>query len=157
MIPVKPIIAASVIAILGACAAIGGGVSDAEIGLSKASVFDTPDPEVFAYDETKARYSKSMERAFPGAPPQVPHEMLSMLPITLDDNQCLECHDRPEMIGQTDIKGGNPMSKEHYSAVGMANKTEGWGLSGARYNCNQCHVPQAGVLPLVNNTFAKTN
>ena len=125
MIPVKPIVAASVIAILGACAVVGGGVSDAEIGLSKTSVFNTPDPEVFAYDDTKARYSKSMDRAFPGAPPQVPHEMLSMLPITLDDNQCLECHDRPDEIGAEAGRGGKPMDKMHYSKVGAEGSEDG--------------------------------
>ena len=155
MIPVKTILAASVIAILGACAIAGGSVSDADIGLSKTSVFNTPDPEVFAYDETRARYSKSMERAFPGAPPQVPHEMLSMLPITLDDNQCLECHDRPEEIGGEKGRGGSPMDKMHYSKFGAKGSEDGWLLSGMRYNCNQCHVPQAtDVAPLVDNSFA---
>lgn len=156
MNPVKFIAASSVIAILAACAIGAGSVSDAEIGLSKTSVFNTPDPEVFVYDETRARYSKSMERAFPGAPPQVPHEVLSMLPITLDDNQCLECHDRPDEIGAAEIpKGGNPMDKAHYSKVGAMGSDEGWRLSGMRFTCNLCHVPQAGVEPLVDNSFAE--
>ena len=154
MIPQKLFIASSLIALISACAIVGGGVEDSTIGLSKTSVFNTPDPEVFVYDETKARYSKAMARAFPGAPPQVPHEMESMLPITLDDNQCLECHDRPEDIGTAEVKGGQPMDKKHYSQVGEAGNYEGWHLSGLRYNCNQCHVPQAGVAPLVDNSFA---
>jgi cytochrome c-type protein NapB len=156
MIPVKLIATSSVIAILTACA-IGAdrvSVSDSDIGLSKTSVFNTPDPEVFVYDETRARYSKPMERAFPGAPPQVPHEMVSMLPITLDDNQCLECHDRPDEIGADEVKGGQPMDKMHYSEVGAEGSEEGWRLSGLRFTCNQCHVPQAGVAPLVDNSFA---
>lgn len=154
MIRVKPIVAASVIAILSACAIAASGVNDADIGLSKTSVFNTPDPEVFEHDETRARYSKSMERAFPGAPPQVPHEVVSMLPITLDDNQCLECHDRPEEIGGEAGRGGKPMGKTHYAKAGAEGSDEGWALSGLRYNCNQCHVPQAGVAPLVENSFA---
>ncbi|CAD7842425.1 MAG: Nitrate reductase cytochrome c550-type subunit [Olavius algarvensis Gamma 3 endosymbiont] len=156
MNPVKLIAASSVVAILAACAIGAGSVSDAEIGLSKTSVFNTPDPEVFVYDDTRARYSKAMARAFPGAPPQVPHEVASMLPITLEDNQCLECHDRPDEIDAEEaVKGGNPMNKAHYSKVGAMGSDEGWNLSGARFTCNQCHVPQAGVAPLVENTFAE--
>lgn len=154
MIPQKLVAALSIVALVSACAMIAGGVEDNDIGLSKTSVFDAPDPEAFVYDDTRARYSKSMERAFPGAPPQVPHEMVSMLPITLDDNQCLECHDRPDEIGGETSRGGSPMDKKHYARAGAEGSDEGWELSGLRYNCNQCHVPQAGVAPLVDNSFA---
>jgi cytochrome c-type protein NapB len=153
MIPVKTIVVSLVFAILTACAT-SGGVTDSDIGLSKTSVFSTPDPEVFVYDDTRARYSKAMDRAFPGAPPQVPHEVASMLPITLEDNQCLECHDRPDMIGAETVSGGNPMDEKHYSQAGAEGSEDGWQLSGMRYTCNQCHVPQAGVAPLVENSFA---
>ncbi len=151
---IRPVLAISVsIAIMG-CVSVGGPVSDVTLGLSKTSVFDDPAPAVFVYDDTKARYSEAMPRAFYGAPPQVPHEMEELLPITLDDNQCLECHDRPDMIGQEEVKGGNPMDKMHYSSQGEMNSEDGWALSGARYTCNQCHVAQADVAPLVGNTFA---
>ena len=154
MISPKLLAAGSLVALISACALMSGGVDDNEIGLSKTSVFDVPDPETFVYDETRARYSKSMARAFPGAPPQVPHEVVSMLPITLDDNQCLECHDRPDEIGGEAGRGGKPMDKMHYARAGVEGSDEGWQLSGLRYNCNQCHVPQAGVAPLVENDFA---
>ncbi len=154
MIPQKWLAVSLVAALVSACAIFDRGVNDSEIGLSKTSVFDSPEPEVFVYDETRARYSESMARAFPGAPPQVPHEVDSMLPITLDDNQCLECHDRPDEIDGEVGRGGSPMDKKHYSQVGAAGSEEGWLLSGMRYNCNQCHVPQAGVAPLVENSFA---
>lgn len=154
MIPQKWLAVPAVLALVSACAMVGGGVDDSDIGLSKTSVFDSPEPEVFVYDDTRARYSTSMARAFPGAPPQVPHEVESMLPITLDDNQCLECHDRPDEIGGEAGRGGKPMDKMHYSQAGAEGSEDGWLLSGMRYNCNQCHVPQAGVAPLVENSFA---
>lgn len=154
MIPQKWLAVPAVLALVSACAMVGGGVDDSDIGLSKTSVFDSPEPEVFVYDDTRARYSTSMARAFPGAPPQVPHEVESMLPITLDDNQCLECHDRPDEIGGEAGRGGKPMDKMHYSQAGAEGSEDGWLLSGMRYNCNQCHVPQAEVAPLVENSFA---
>ena len=142
MIPQKWLGISAVIALLSACA-LSGGVNDTDIGLSKTSVFDAPDPEVFVYDDTRARYSKSLARAFPGAPPQVPHEMESMLPITLEDNQCLECHDRPDEIGEEKVKGGNPMDKQHYASIGESGSEDGWSLSGMRFTCNQCPVAVA--------------
>ena len=152
MISLRTTVAACSIAITTALA-YAAGVDDSELGLSKTSVFNTPAPESFSYDDTKARFSEAMPRAFPGAPPQVPHEIESMLPITLDDNQCLECHDRPEMIGEEVVKGGKPMDQNHYGEVGVAHSEDGWRLSGARFNCHQCHVPQTGALPLVSNSF----
>ena len=128
-------------------------ISDASLGLSKTSVFDDPAPAAFEYIDTKARKSKAMPRSFHGAPPQVPHEMEEMLPITRDDNQCLECHDRPDKIGVAERRGGAPMDELHYSVRGEAGSEDGWKLSGSRYNCNQCHVPQAEVTPLVSNEF----
>lgn len=138
---------------LAGIAAASDDIDSAELGLSKTSVFDTPAPSVFEYPDIKARYSEALPRAFFGAPPQVPHEVDSMLPITRDDNSCLECHDRPDEIGVADVSGGRPMDENHYAAKGAAGTADGWKLSGARYNCNQCHVPQAEVTPLVDNTF----
>ena len=66
MIQQKWLAISLVAALASACAILGGGVNDSDIGLSRTSVFDTPEPEVFGYDETKARYSTSMARAFPG-------------------------------------------------------------------------------------------
>ena len=60
MIPLRLIVATSIVAILSACAIAVEGVNDSDIGLSKTSVFNTPDPEVFAYNDTRARYSKAM-------------------------------------------------------------------------------------------------
>ena len=125
-------------------------LDDSDIGLSKTSVFDTPSPAAFTYAMTDPEDSEALPRAFPGAPPQIPHEIQSMLPILVIDNQCIDCHDKPRSIGKK-RKGRSPMPESHYSVTG-ADKSK-WKLSGARFTCNQCHVPQADVGPLVNNTF----
>ncbi len=144
------LVAAAVATIFTAAAPADEGIDDHLLGLSMLSVFYTPVPATFEYDDQRARTSKSGPRAFAGAPPQIPHEVESMLPITRADNQCLECHERGEDIGKEEVRGGTPMDKAHYYTKGDPSE---WSVSGARYNCGQCHVPQADVEPLVPNTF----
>jgi cytochrome c-type protein NapB len=54
------------------------------------------------------------------------------------------------LIGKKKVKGiATPIPESHYV------KAEDGKLarSGARYNCTQCHAPQAEVSDLVGNTF----
>ena len=126
-------------------------VSDDQIGLSKTSVFDTPAPDSWSYTNQDPENVERLPRAFPGAPPQIPHEVASMLPIKTDENLCVECHDNPRYIGKG-YQDKSPMPESHYAVKGE--KYSDWKMSGARFNCTQCHAPQAeGVKPLVGNTF----
>ncbi len=84
-------------------------------------------------------------RAYRQQPPLVPHR-IDTYQVTKDFNQCMTCHDWP-----ANIKAGAPkVSETHY------NDREGNRLdkiSGTRFFCTQCHVPQADAKPLVTNTF----
>ena len=85
------------------------------------------------------------DRAYRQQPPLIPHRVEGYQ-VTKDFNQCMTCHDWP-----ANIKAGAPkVSETHYS------DREGKRLdriSGTRFFCTQCHVPQDNVKPLVNNTF----
>jgi cytochrome c-type protein NapB len=84
-------------------------------------------------------------RAYRQQPPLIPHR-IDNYQVTKDYNQCLQCHDWP-----ANLKAGAPkVSETHY------NDREGNRLdkiSGTRFFCTQCHVPQADAKPLVTNTF----
>jgi cytochrome c-type protein NapB len=135
---------------LGACAlALGPPIDDRELGLSKGSVYDVLSPAVFSYPTTEPDESQNLPRAFEGAPPLVPHEVAGLPPITVKRNECLDCHNKPLLIGKNK-KGISPMSESHY--VKLAGKMK---PRGALYVCDQCHVPQADVKPLVDNTFVQ--
>lgn len=135
-----------------AVAAGNSGIDELNMGLSKTSVFETPTPEPFVYPKTKAGRSEALPRAYPGIPPQIPHKVDSYLPITIDNNQCLECHDKPNLIGKKDTRK-SPMSRDHYVDLrGSSDEMQGE-VVGARFNCTQCHVPQSGAPALVGNTF----
>ncbi|MCU7958431.1 MAG: nitrate reductase cytochrome c-type subunit [gamma proteobacterium symbiont of Bathyaustriella thionipta] len=137
-----------------ACAT-SSSIKEDSLGLSKTSVFDTPSPASVSYPDTKAGKSERLSRAYSGfgqVPPQVPHGVERYLPISQDDNQCLECHDRLDRIDIKYHKGSKlPMSRSHYGGFnGKGDKKE---VSGARFNCSQCHVPQSDAKPLVENTL----
>ena len=113
------------------------------------------------YPDTPAGEAGSLGRDFPDAPPQIPHTIEDMYPITLDDNECLECH-LPENAGKDDI----PTPESHFKEVVMGKGDPGdpmvWvvkdytkidDLVGARYNCDMCHTPQAGNVNTPTSTF----
>jgi cytochrome c-type protein NapB len=121
---------------------------DDAIGLSKTSVFDDPAPPEFAYPSTDPKQSGVLSRYWEDAPPQIPHRLDKYLPVTLKLNKCLDCHDDPDEIGKK-VKGKpTPMSETHYAKKGGDLVVEN-----KRYVCNLCHVPQAEVGTLVDNTF----
>lgn len=107
------------------------------------SVEDTaPAPEVMRQQMPS---DGMFNRAYRQQPPLIPHR-IDNYQVTKDFNQCMTCHDWP-----ANLKAGAPkVSETHY------NDREGNRLdkiSGTRYFCPQCHVPQADAKPLITNTF----
>ncbi len=141
--------------------ASGAGLSYAEpviktndMGLSKTSVFDTPTPKVYKYKEAQPGQSELLPRAYLGAPPQIPHDISNFLPITTQSNMCVVCHNQPGERGKQRVKGTpTPMPVSHYTDLRNALGKVTEQMIGARYNCNQCHVPQTDAPALVENTF----
>lgn len=125
-----------------------------DMGLSKTSVFDTPDPKVYQYDKTPPGESKVLPRAYLNAPPQVSHDVADFLPITAQTNMCVACHNQPAMWGKKLKKNDpTPIPPSHYTDLRNAPGKVTENLINARYNCNQCHVPQTNAPALVENTF----
>ncbi|MBM4181386.1 MAG: nitrate reductase cytochrome c-type subunit [Betaproteobacteria bacterium] len=137
---------------LSAYAVQDQAIPDDAIGLSKTSVYDVPDPEVVVYGSADAgTVGKRADRSYWTAPPMIPHTTKDMVPITRDTNLCKDCHVQPALIGQKIVKGlPVPAPVSHY-----ANVKEGQLYMG-RWNCTQCHAPQAKVKNLVNNNFKKS-
>lgn len=133
--------------LVGATATAGPqALDDSSLGLSKTSVFDTPTPEAPKYEAGLPGTNAPLPPAYPTAPRQIPHQIEAFLPVTAANNACLGCHNRPALIGQPKREGvATPIPRSHYAEADK--------LSGARYNCTQCHAPQAAATPLVENTF----
>ena len=84
-------------------------------------------------------------RAFPDQPPVIPHS-IEGYQLSVNTNRCLSCHKREFTEGS-----GAPMiSVTHYMTRDGQMLAD---VSPRRYFCTACHVPQAAVQPLVQNTF----
>ena len=94
--------------------------------------------------------AERLPRAYENAPPQIPHSVEGLLPITLDNNACFSCHD-PNVAESV---GATPLPPTHIK-MDLFSKSEGKKIpvDPARYYCTQCHVPQADVEPPVANEF----
>lgn len=162
------IVSASVLFIAG-CATAQQTVSEESLGLRKVDLYseNTVVPDATNYGQQAAGTSKKFERAFQDAPPMIPHDVEGMLPITVDNNQCISCH----TPGVAETLNALPYPKSHMtnfrpkhnfdgktfekSIDNMKNEiaiSETEQLSGARFNCSQCHAPQSKG-QLVENTF----
>ncbi|WP_365937966.1 nitrate reductase cytochrome c-type subunit [Sulfurovum sp.] len=156
-------------------------VSTTTLGLRKSTLFnENIEPAKIKYDRPAPGAAPKFERAYVNAPPMIPHSVDGMLPITRKNNQCLGCHmpDVAKSVGATPIppshftnyrpttvyKNGE-LVKEG-KVVGIAKGDMGNvgdiklakvkklnHLYQGRYNCTQCHAPQADVKTAVGNTF----
>jgi hypothetical protein len=139
-------IAAALAAVPLAGAQGGKPVDDASLGLQKGSVFDVPTPQPFSLDGSGVK--GAAKGAF-AAPPLVPHAVADYVPITIDKNACLDCHEKP---GARKVKGGVPGAPAGHYAKGGTGKPR---VSGDYYNCELCHAPGADVPDPVANKAPK--
>ncbi len=124
------------------------------MGLTKGSVFEVPAQIAYSTKAGAPGQNQLLPRAYPGAPPQIPHDTGDFMPITADNNACLACHNQPDKWGQKrEAAQPTPIPPSHYTDLRNAPGKVTDHLMGARYSCNQCHVPQHDAKPLVENTF----
>ncbi len=130
-------------------------IDDINMGLSKTSVFDDPTPMVSQYSMIEPGEQDRMPRAYSTLPPQIGHTVDEYLPITMEENACIDCHDRRKQLLRKgwEWKVGRklPMPDDHYGTFKQKGGSED--IAGSRYNCMQCHVPLSDAKPLVLNTF----
>jgi len=88
---------------------------------------------------------------FEGAPPAIPHAIDDYMPITRDENLCLDCH-----LVEEKLPGApTPVPASHFIDLRNAPGEQGEEVVGARWTCVSCHVVPAAVVPLVNNRFQR--
>ncbi len=127
-----------------ACASVqksAAPVSDNELGLRKGTLMNeevlVPESRMELKD---AGESQVMERSFDSAPPYISHNINEFIPITKNDNMCIECH-LPEVAADMNA---TPVSDLHL---------KDGELRGANYNCTMCHVAPTNAKLLVKNNF----
>ena len=155
--------------------ASGATVSEESLGLRKTNLYseDSVTPVEGKYTTVAPGSSKRFDRAFENAPPMIPHSVDGLLPITTSNNACLGCHmpDVAPSMNATPIPPSHftnfrPMTKiaadgkmvkegveiSNTSDIKIVARQEDKLYQG-RFNCSQCHAPQAEIKPLVDNNF----
>lgn len=94
------------------------------------------------------KYNKDEEpiaRDYIQQPPLIPHKITNYR-INLKSNKCMSCH------SWTNYReaGATKISQTHFES---RDKNVLANVSARRYFCTQCHVPQVGAQPLVENDF----
>ncbi len=157
-------------------------VTEEALGLRKTNLYEeSKDTEGVMADYSRPAPGQSTRfaRAYVNAPPMIPHSVDGLLPITQSNNSCLGCH-MPEVAAA--VKA-TPIPKSHFinyrpttvykdgelvkegqtvgthgkigntSDIKLAEAKELKELYQGRYNCSQCHAPQAKIDTVVGNTF----
>jgi cytochrome c-type protein NapB len=156
-------------------------VTEEALGLRKVDLYseDKAAPVAADFNRPAPGQATKFERAYVNAPPMIPHSVDGLLPITKDNNQCLGCH-MPEVakgVGATPIppshftnyrpetvlKNGEVVKEGkkvgikgdigNTSDIKIAKAKKLDHLYQGRFNCSQCHAPQAKIDPIVGNTF----
>jgi len=156
-------------------------VTESTLGLRKSDLYseDTAEPVAGDFSRPAPGASTKFERAYVNAPPMIPHSVEGLLPITQGNNQCLGCHmpDVAKGVGATAIpkshftnyrpetvlKNGELVKEGkivglqgdigNVGDIKVAKVKHLKGLYQGRFNCSQCHAPQAKIDTVVGNTF----
>ena len=150
-------------------------ITPESLSLRKANIADESKiaPVDAKYTSKAPGQAKTLERSYENAPPLIPHSVDGLLPIKKDSNQCLGCHmpeaakgvgatpipashftdfrPKTELKGDKVVKDGKAVSNTTDVTIAKFKKLKK--LNPARFNCSQCHVPQANIKPLVKNNF----
>ncbi len=124
-------------------------IPDDRLGLVEADVLEIPEPAPVRFEEASPGEGSPPARVSADSPPVVPHAVADFLPITRDENYCIECHAVAEKVeGEP-----TPIPQSHYTDLRNAPERPGDSVAGARWNCTACHVSRTGAEPLVTNSF----
>ena len=122
-------------------------VTDDELSYRNEPLMDPSDTPVPSFAAADPGDAELMSRAFENSPPLIPHNTDDLLPISIGDNQCLDCH-LPE---NAEDSGATATPASHL--YDMRRDVQLTDLNPANFNCTQCHATQAEVDPLIANTF----
>jgi cytochrome c-type protein NapB len=107
-----------------------------------------PEVKVYAGKVPGVGQPQLIERTFVGQPPMVPHTVDQYVPLTIEENACLECHITTELRGQKVPKVG----ESHFSKT-LKRRDGSPAVEMSRFQCDTCHVPQVDAKPLVDSKF----
>ena len=125
-------------------------VKDRDLGLSKTSVFEVPAPPAWKAEASQPGETPPPPRLSTQIPPVIPHGVADLLPITREQNACVDCHQQPgpKVAGEP-----TPLPRSHYLDLRNAPDQVREKVAGARWVCTACHVARTDAPPAVGSTY----
>jgi len=146
---VSPALAAALAGL--ALGAAPRSIPEARIGLAKTGPAEVVAPPVVRENDSAPGDRPVRPRAFPGAAPAIPHGISDFLPITKDQNACVDCH----AVAEKKKGEPTPIPASHFKDLRNAPERRQEKVAGARWVCTACHLPQHDVAPLVKSPFPR--
>lgn len=143
--------AVSIVLAILVASAIGCATSMPPAAMRGADVMapdKAPDLKQYAAKVPGVGQPQLIARTFVGQPPMVPHSIEMYVPLTMEENACMDCHQTAEIRGQKIPQiGASHFSKTLTNAAGKPV------LEMSRFQCDSCHVPQVDAKELVDSRF----
>jgi cytochrome c-type protein NapB len=165
---------------IAGCTAMNQTMSEESIGLRNTDLYSETSETVgdkTQYIQKAPGQSELIRRAFENAPPMIPHDVEGMLPITINNNSCMGCHEPAvaKALNATPVPKSHLMDFRPQTGLNEAGRIVKEGrvventsdlktvgkklnqLSRARFNCSSCHAPQsmATNIPVTNEFQAQ--
>lgn len=144
-------------------------ISQDDLGYRSEDLFDELNVHIPKVDYSAGAPGTvgNIARSFENSPPLIPHTIVGFVPIKANSNICLGCHVpvvaaalKATAIPKSHFTDYRPKIIEEDGLYRvdaeegtMVAKDLGSNLNKARYNCTQCHVPQAKITVFVDNKF----
>ena len=127
------------------------GMAAAQVNSLRGAQADAVDraPQDLKYQGGRPGVQKTIDRTFKEQPPLIPHAMNNFDEITLEENQCMDCHSAETYKAKNAPKVGDT----HMTIVDVPGGGMKKVMNMTRWQCNNCHVPQVDAKPLVENSF----
>ena len=125
------------------------GTPDDEVGLAKGSVFEVLNPDAVLLNTSEPGEEPPSAPTFEGFPPPISHGIEEYTPITLGENQCLDCH----LVEEKEAGEPTPVPESHFRDLRNSPEERRAEVAGARHVCTSCHVSLTRTEPLVKNEF----
>ena len=117
-------------------------VPETAIGLYEGTIFDTLTPDAVTWEDRMPGSGEVLTRMVSGAPPAIPHGMTDFLPITREENGCIECH-----LSDDPDEEAPQLPDDHRTDLRAAPEVVGDATTPARWVCTACHVPVSDAKP----------
>ncbi|MHB8100167.1 MAG: nitrate reductase cytochrome c-type subunit [Sulfuricurvum sp.] len=166
---ISSLVAASILISGGYAAVAKKPIDENQLGMRSSDLYSEVNakPDGTRYSTDTAGTSQKIKRAYPDAPPMIPHDISDFGEITKDNNACLGCH----MPDVATVMQATPIPPTHFTSFRPNVALDANGhfvevdhdkvvkkdLKGAlwqgRFNCTQCHAPQHQGKLRVENKF----